>query len=83
MRIDKYLSAVNIVKRRTIAQDMIKEGVVFLNDTRAKGSKEVSKGDIIKIAYLKKTQWFEVLDIPVTKTIPKTKKDQYIKELGS
>ena len=83
MRIDKYLSAVNIVKRRTIAQDMVKEGVIYLNGTKAKGSKEVKKSDIIEIRYLKKTQRFEVLDIPATKTIPKSKKDQYIKELGT
>ncbi|MGM0533757.1 MAG: RNA-binding S4 domain-containing protein [Campylobacterota bacterium] len=81
MRIDKYLSAVNIVKRRTIAQDMIKEGVVFLNAGKAKGSKEVKPGDIIEIRYLKKTQRFEVLAVPATKTIPKSKKDEYIKEI--
>ncbi|WP_292662569.1 S4 domain-containing protein, partial [Nitratifractor sp.] len=41
MRIDKWLSSVNVVKRRTIAQDMVKSGVVFINGVKAKPSKEV------------------------------------------
>lgn len=81
MRIDKFLSAVNIVKRRTIAQDMIKEGVVMLNDNVAKGSKEVKIGDEVAINYLKSTQKFKVLDVPQTKTTPKADKDKYIKEV--
>ncbi len=81
MRIDKYLSSVNIVKRRTVAQDMIKEKVVSVNGAVAKGSKEVKPGDRIEIRYLKGTKTFEVLDIPKTKTIPKSQKDHYVKEL--
>jgi ribosomal 50S subunit-recycling heat shock protein len=81
MRIDKFLSAVNIVKRRTIAQDMIKEGVVALNDSVAKGSKEVKVGDVITITYLKSTQKFKVLAIPVTKSTPKAQRDKYVKEV--
>jgi len=83
MRIDKYLSAVNIVKRRTIAQDMMKEGVVLLNGVVAKGSKEVRIGDEIAIKYLKSTQKYKVLDIPKTKSTPKSDKGKYIKEVVS
>ena len=53
MRIDKWLSAVNVVKRRTIAQDMVKSGVVYLNGVKAKPAKEVKVGDRITIEYLK------------------------------
>ncbi len=81
MRIDKWLSSVNVVKRRTIAQDMVKSGVVFLNGIQAKPSKDVKIGDRIRIDYLKGSKEFEVLDIPKTKTIPKSKKDEYVKEL--
>jgi ribosomal 50S subunit-recycling heat shock protein len=81
MRIDKFLSAVNIVKRRTIAQDMIKEGVVALNDSVAKGSKEVKIGDVITITYLKSTQKFKVLAIPTTKSTPKAEREKYVKEV--
>ena len=83
MRIDKWLSAVNVVKRRTVAQDMVKSGVVYLNGTQAKPAKEVKIGDRITIEYLKGAREFEVLAIPVTRTTPKSKKEEYVRELGS
>ena len=82
MRIDKWLSAVNVVKRRTIAQDMVKSGVVFINGIKAKPSKEVKVGDKITIEYLKGSKNFEVLQIPTTKTVPKSAKDEYVKEMN-
>ncbi len=82
LRIDKYLSSVNLVKRRTVAQDMIKSGVVFINGVQAKASKDVSVGDRIEIRYLKGSKNYEVLKIPTTKTIPKSAKDEYVKELS-
>ncbi len=81
MRIDKWLSSVNVVKRRTIAQDMVKSGVVFINGVKAKPSKEVKVGDRITIEYLKGPKEYEVLAIPATKTIPKSKKEEYVREL--
>ena len=81
MRIDKFLNAVNIVKRRSIAQDMLKSEVVYINDKLAKPSKEVKVGDIITIKYLKGEKRYEVLQIPTVKNIPKAKMDEYVKEL--
>ncbi len=82
MRIDKYLNAVNITKRRTVAQDMIASHVVLLNDKVAKASKNVEVGDIIKILYLKGEKCYQVLDIPTTKSTPKSKQSEYVKELS-
>ena len=81
MRIDKFLNNVNIVKRRSIADEMCKEGVVFLNGKKAKPSKDVKVGDIIEIHYLSGIKKYEVLKIPETKTIPKSKKSEYVKEI--
>ncbi len=81
MRIDKWLSSVNVVKRRTIAQDMVKSGVVYINGVKAKPSKEVKVGDRITIEYLKGAREYEVLAIPTTRTIPKSKKEEYVREL--
>ncbi len=82
MRIDKWLSSVNVVKRRTVAQDMVKSGVVFINGIKAKPSREVRVGDIITIEYLSGPRKIEVLKIPTTKTVPKSAKDEYFKELS-
>ncbi len=81
MRIDKWLSSVNVIKRRTIASDMVKSGVVYINGVKAKASKNVSIGDKITIEYLKGRKEYEVLQIPTTKTIPKSKKYDYFKEI--
>jgi ribosomal 50S subunit-recycling heat shock protein len=81
LRIDKWLSSTNVVKRRTIAQDMVKSGVVFINGIKAKPSKDVKVGDKITIEYLKESKNYEVLKIPTTKTVPKSAKDEYVKEL--
>jgi ribosome-associated heat shock protein Hsp15 len=82
MRIDKYLNAVNITKRRSVAQDMITSGVVYINDKAVKASKNVDIGDIITIAYLKEPKKYEVLAIPTTKSTPKSEQGNYIKELS-
>jgi len=81
LRIDKWLSSVNVIKRRTVATDMVKNGVVFVNDIEAKPSKNISIGDKIKIKYLTEEKNYEVLNIPTTKTIPKSQKELYVKEL--
>jgi ribosomal 50S subunit-recycling heat shock protein len=81
MRIDKFLNAVNITKNRTVSQDMIKNGVVFINDKVAKSSKEVVVNDIIKIVYLEDTKSYKILQVPTTKTTPKNKKFEYIEEV--
>ncbi|MEY3090353.1 MAG: hypothetical protein RL113_669 [Pseudomonadota bacterium] len=82
MRVDKWLSAVNVVKRRTVATDMLKSGVVLVNGLPAKASKSVMIGDVVTIQYLKGPKSYKVLQIPTTKTIPKTQKELYVEELS-
>ncbi|MBL0721428.1 MAG: RNA-binding S4 domain-containing protein [Sulfurovum sp.] len=81
MRVDKWLSSVNVVKRRTIASDMVKSGVISVNGLKAKASKNVFIGDKITIKYLKGAKDFEVLQIPTTKTIPKSQKENFVREV--
>jgi len=81
MRIDKFLNIVNIVKRRTIANDMLEHGVVFLNASIVKPSKDVKVGDIIEIKYLEYTKKYEVLQIPTAKTISKDKSADFAREI--
>ena len=82
MRIDKFLSSVNILKRRSIAQDMCDNGVVSVNGVKAKSSKEVKIGDIISLQYLQYTKTYEILALPATKTIPKSYSKEYFKEMS-
>jgi ribosomal 50S subunit-recycling heat shock protein len=82
MRIDKFLNTVNITKRRAIAEDMLESNVVFLNNNPVKKSKEVKVGDIIKLQYLEYSDEFKVLQIPTTKSTPKSKMDEYVVQIG-
>ncbi len=81
MRVDKYINSVNITKRRAVAEDMCKSGVISINGAVVKASKNVKVGDIIKVEYLQKSISYEVIKIPTTKTVPKSSQSEYIKEL--
>jgi ribosomal 50S subunit-recycling heat shock protein len=82
MRIDKFLNAVNITKRRSIAEDMLVHKVVAINGISVKKAKEVKVGDIIEIKYLEYTDKFKVLQIPTTKSTPKSKQSEYVTQIG-
>ncbi len=82
MRIDKFLNAVNLTKRRAVAQDMISEDVVLLNNKVVKPAKNVAVGDIITLVYLEKEMKYEVLAIPTIKSTPKSQQNLYVKELS-
>lgn len=82
MRIDKFLNAVNLTKRRAVAQDMISEDVVLLNNKVVKPAKNVAVGDIITLVYLEKQMRYEVLAIPSIKSTPKSQQHLYVKELS-
>jgi ribosome-associated heat shock protein Hsp15 len=82
LRIDKFLNAVNLTKRRAVAQDMISEDVVLLNNKVVKPAKNVAVGDIITLVYLEKQMRYEVLAIPSIKSTPKSQQNLYVKELS-
>jgi ribosome-associated heat shock protein Hsp15 len=82
LRIDKFLNAVNLTKRRAVAQDMISEDVVLLNNKVVKPAKNVAVGDIITLVYLEKEMKYEVLAIPTIKSTPKSQQNLYVKELS-
>ncbi len=49
MRIDKYLKLSRVIKRRTIAKDILSLGFVKINAKIAKPSTEVKEGDIVEL----------------------------------
>ncbi len=78
MRVDKFLNAVNITKRRAISEDMCKSGVVSVNGVVAKPSREVKVADEISIAFLKGVQKWRVLAIPQSKNVPKNRQNEFV-----
>lgn len=47
MRIDKYLKLTRLVKRRTVAKELLDRGIFSINGRVAKPSSEVNEGDVI------------------------------------
>ena len=82
MRIDKFLNSVNITKRRSVAQDMISNNVVLVNGVVVKASKNVEVGSVITINYLESSKKYKVLQLPSTKSTPKSLQNEYIEEVS-
>ena len=47
MRLDLFLKKTAIIKRRTVAKEIVERGHVFSNEKQAKPSSEVKDGDIV------------------------------------
>ncbi|WP_104697788.1 MULTISPECIES: RNA-binding S4 domain-containing protein [unclassified Helicobacter] len=80
MRIDKFLNTVNLVKRRSVAQDMCINNAILVNGKIAKASREIKVGDLIEILFLEKVKKVRVVEIPTQKTIAKQDSFKYYKE---
>ena len=51
MRLDKYLKVSRIIKRRSVAKEVIDNGFVFINEKKAKASSEIKVGETISLLY--------------------------------
>ena len=51
MRLDKYLKVSRLIKRRTVAKEMVDAGRVKINDKVAKPGTEVKVGDVLEIGF--------------------------------
>lgn len=64
MRLDKFIQASRIIKRRSIAKAICDSGKVLVNQQKAKPSKELKIGDILTIDLGKQLIRCQVLSIP-------------------
>ncbi len=67
MRIDKFLKTTMILKRRTVANQLIKDGRVQVNDKVIKPSYEVKLEDIISITFGNRLMRVRVLSTAMPK----------------
>jgi len=61
MRIDKYLKLTRIIKRRTVAKELLDAGLVKVNNKVVKASANLQVNDMIEITYGHKTISLKVL----------------------
>ncbi len=63
MRLDKFLKSSRLIKRRTLAQEVIKAGKVLLNGRQAKPGSRVKPGDLLELKWGNRQTRLEILEI--------------------
>ena len=63
MRIDKYLKVTRIIKRRTVAKDIVSAERIYVNDRLVKPSYQLKIGDIITICFGNKKVVVKVINL--------------------
>ena len=63
MRIDKYLKVTRIIKRRTVAKDIVSADRIYVNDRIVKPSYQLKLNDIITICFGNKKVVIKVLNL--------------------
>ncbi len=64
MRIDKYIWAIRIVKTRSIANSLCRDGKVEIGGKKVKSAREINPGDTIVIRKRAVFFSYKVIDIP-------------------
>ena len=63
MRIDKYLKVTRIIKRRTVAKDIVSAERIYVNGRLVKPSYQLKIGDIIEIHFGNKKVVVKVVNL--------------------
>lgn len=82
MRLDKYLQVTGLIKRRSLANEACKLGLVSVNDSIAKPTKEVEIGDVLNIKLAKREITIKVLKQVVGNSIKKTLRSEYFETIS-
>ncbi|MBA3633342.1 MAG: RNA-binding S4 domain-containing protein [Acidobacteria bacterium] len=76
MRLDLFLKASRLILRRTLAQKFCDAGLVKINDSAAKSSREVKTGDEIEIKKGNRLTKVKILEVPAKKQISRQAADK-------
>jgi ribosomal 50S subunit-recycling heat shock protein len=82
VRLDLFLKASRLVKRRTIAQEMCDAGRVRVNGRAAKPAKEVKPGDRLALTYASRIYEVEIVAVPASSRISKTPPEELYRVTG-
>lgn len=64
MRLDNYLKTSRLIRKRSLAKELCKQGAVAINGLEAKAGKEVKEGDRIVIDLWNVMMEVEVMRLP-------------------
>jgi ribosomal 50S subunit-recycling heat shock protein len=71
MRLDLFLKISRLVPRRSVAQEFCDAGLILVNESTAKSSKEIKAGDIIEIKRTTRLMKVLVAEVPSSKQVSK------------
>ncbi len=63
MRVDRFLKMARIVKRRSLAQEMIAHGAVRVGKSEVRPSRDLKPGDIVEVAFPRKVLTLKVTTV--------------------
>lgn len=69
MRLDLYLKTSRLIVRRSLAQEFCDAGLIKVNGSTAKSSKEIKIGDEIEIHRRNRQTTLKVLQVPAVKQV--------------
>lgn len=69
MRLDLYLKATRLIARRALAQKFCDAGLISVNNSAAKSSREIKTGDEIRIKKGNRLTTVSVLQVPEKKQV--------------
>ena len=72
MRLDLYLKVSRLIPRRSVAQKFCDAGMIAVNGTVAKASKDVKAGDEIELKRRGRSTRIRVTETPQTRNVSKS-----------
>lgn len=81
MRLDKFLQVTGLIKRRTLANEACKRGLVEVNGKEAKATKEIIVNDVIDIHLARRDLSVKVLQEVKGSSLKKSIRHEYVEIL--
>lgn len=77
MRLDKYLQATGLIKRRVLANEACRRGLVKVNGIAAKATREVAVDDLLEISLARREMTIKVLQEIKGNSLKKSLRPEY------
>ncbi len=81
MRLDKYLQVTGLIKRRALANEACKLGLIQVNRVVAKPTREIAVNDIIDIKLARREMTVKVLQLIQGNSLKKAVRNDYFSVL--